>query len=232
MTVRALLHPTSPYAGIDAAGPVGGGRGRGPEEPLLERVIAHFRPPLVIEVGSGGGGTAIQMARILSDLAIPGEVVAIDTWLGGSGADDPDEAMPPPVPSLRPPLYERFLRRVVEAGMEDRVTPLPASPDGGFAILRRLDLMADVIHLASGHGYAALKRDLSRYVQLLNPTGVMIAADAGRLPGAARAAEDFARALDLHAVRQGERIVLSRVEFAPALGLGRTGADEAAQRAA
>lgn len=219
--VRTQLHGADPYAGLDLSEVPPDLTGWGSDHPVFRAALAHYRPRLVIEVGSWKGGSAIHMARTMKELGIDGEIVCVDTWLGAPIAWTTEPGLKP---SLRlkggyPRLYETFARNVIDAGVDDIVTPLPAASDGGFTILKHLGAVADVVYIDADHDYAPVKRDLENYLQLLSPHGVLIGDDFGCFPGVTQAATEFADAHDLFAVKMREKIVCSRIDVAAVLGL-------------
>lgn len=223
--VRDHLHGGAPLIGADVADVSPDLTGWGSTHPIFRTAIAHYRPKLVIEVGSWKGGSAIHMAGVMKELGIDGEIVCVDTWLGAPIAwtREPELKVSLNLSDGYPQLYRTFARNVVDAGVADIVTPLPASSDGGFAVLRHFGVSADVIYIDADHEYDAVRRDLKNYVTLLSPRGVLIGDDFGCWPGVTQAAKEFADAHNLYAVKQREKIALSRIDIAAALGLDSDG---------
>ncbi|WP_281353090.1 class I SAM-dependent methyltransferase [Aureimonas leprariae] len=85
--------------------------------------------------------------------------------------------------------------------------------------MRLLGAKADLIHIDADHHYAPAKRGMERYLELLAPDGVMICDDLGRFPGVTEAAKEIAEEHNLFAIKQREKIVLSRLEIAERMGL-------------
>ncbi|WP_420391601.1 class I SAM-dependent methyltransferase [Acuticoccus sp.] len=215
------LHGGPPLLDADVEGVAPDLSGWGFDHAIFRAALTHYRPRLVIEVGTWKGGSAIHMAQLMRELGIDGEVVCVDTWLGAPIAWTREPQLKD---SLRlaggyPQLYATFARNVRDAGVEDLITPLPASSDGGYAVLKHFGVVADVIYIDGDHEYAAVRRDLDNYFSLLSPQGTLIADDFGCWPGVTQAAKEFAEAHDLYAVKQREKIALSRIDIAAALGL-------------
>lgn len=219
--VRDRLHDTPPFAGLDLSGVEPDLTGWGSTHPVFRTAIEYVRPSLVIEVGTWKGGSAIHMAGLMRELGIDGEIVCVDTWLGAPIAWTSEPELKPSL-KLRggyPQFYYTFARNVLDAGVEDVVTPLPAPSEGGHTILKFLGVEAGLIYIDADHDYAPAKRDFERYLELLAPDGVMIGDDFGCFPGVTQAAKELAEEHNLFAVKQREKIVLSRIEIAVRLGL-------------
>ncbi len=221
--VRDLLHDSPPFAGIDLSRVEPDLTGWGSTHPVFRATIERLRPTLVIEVGTWKGGSAIHMGKLCQEFGIDGEVVCVDTWLGAPIAWTADDA-PELKASLKlaggyPTLFHTFARNVVDAGLQDIITPLPAPSEGGYTVLKHFGVSADLIYIDADHDYAPAKRDFERYLELLSPAGVMIGDDFGCWPGVTQAATEFAEEHNLFAVKQREKVVLSRVEIAERLGL-------------
>ena len=235
--LREELFDGDPFADADLADVPPDLTGWGSTHPMFEAVLGALKPARVIEVGSWKGGSAIHMAQTLRALGVDAEVVCVDTWLGAPIAWTSEPHLKA---SLRlrngyPRLYETFLRNVLDAGVADMITPLPASSDGGYRVLKHFDVVADVIYIDADHEYDAVRRDLAHYFELLSPDGVLIGDDFGCWPGVTRAVEEFAEAHDLYAVKQREKIALSRAELERRIPLSSDGHYErigATQRAA
>lgn len=232
-SISELLHDGSPFAGLDLSAVPSDLTGWGSTHPVFAAAINHYRPKVIIEVGSWKGGSAIHMANTLRDAGIDGEIVCVDTWLGAPIAWTTEPGLKP---SLRltggyPQLYYTFARNVTDAGLGSFITPLPASSDGGFTILKHFGIRADVIYIDADHDYAAVKRDLENYFELLTPAGMLIGDDFGCFPGVTLAVKEFAEAHDLYAVKMREKIALSRIDIASVVGLQSDGYYERARAA-
>jgi predicted O-methyltransferase YrrM len=219
--LRTLLHDEPPFrAPPPDAAPDRSGWGS--THPMFAAAIRGLRPDCVIEVGTWKGGSAIHMAELMRDEGIDGEIVCVDTWLGAPIAwtTHREELMA----SLRlrdgyPRLFETFARNVREAGVEAYITPLPAPSDGAATILRHYGMTASLIYIDGDHDLEPCRRDLETYLPLLRDDGVLIADDFGCFPGVTEAVTAFADAHDLYAVKQREKVALSRIDVAAALDL-------------
>lgn len=218
--LRDRLHPTPPFA-IDLDHVEPDLTGWGSTHPVFAAAIRALRPALIIEVGTWKGGSAIHMGRVMREEGIAGEIVCVDTWLGAPIAWT---TQPDLKPSLRlhggyPSLFYTFARNVVDAGLADTITPLPASSDGGHTVLKHFGARAGLIYIDADHDYGPAKRDFEHYLELLAPDGIMIGDDFGCFEGVTRAGKEFAEERDLFAVKLREKIVFSRRPITERLGL-------------
>ena len=222
--LRDRLHSTPPFA-IDLSHVEPDLTGWGSTHPVFAAAIRALRPSLVIEVGTWKGGSAIHMGQVMRDEGLlgegEGEIVCVDTWLGAPIAWTSEPALKP---QLRlhggyPQLFYTFARNVVDAGLEGTITPLPASSDGGHAVLKHFGAEADLIYIDADHDYGPAKCDFEHYLALLSPAGMMVGDDFGCFPGVTRAGQEFAEEQNLHAVKLREKIVFSREPITQRLGL-------------
>lgn len=164
------------------------------DHPALRRLVAELRPNVMIEVGVWKGASVAFLCGAMRDLGLGGAVVAVDTFLGSP--EHWDRACPEFFESLRmrhglPGLYWQFLSNMAHLGLRDRVVPLPQTAENAAAILERLDVRAELIHVDAAHEYEAALGDARRFWRLLAPGGALVGDDYP-WPGVARAAQDFA----------------------------------------
>ena len=164
--------------------------------PYLAEAVDQVRPAVVVEVGTWKGASALHMARTMAERAIPGTVIAVDTWLGA--VDHwADEGLFAELATEHgfPSLYRTFLANVLREGLAERVVPLPLDSVNAAALMRLRGVTADVIHLDAGHEEASVAADLRAWWPLLRPGGLFIADDydrlGGRFPGVTRAVDQF-----------------------------------------
>lgn len=167
--------------------------------PFLDEAVAEWRPRVVVEVGAWKGASALHMAGAMAARAIPGTVIAVDTWLGavdhwadaGLFAELATE-------HGYPSLYRTFLGNVLREGLADRVVPLPLDSVNAAELMRLRGVSADVIHLDAGHAEASVAADLAAWWPVLRPGGLFVADDydalGGRFPGVQRAVDAFCAA--------------------------------------
>lgn len=219
--VRDHLYASQPFSRDTVAHVEPDLTGWGSTHPAFRALFEGLRPELVIEVGSWKGGSAVHMAGLMREFAIPGEIVCVDTWLGAPIAWTE-------VPELKeglrlhggyPQLFYTFARNVLDAGMEDIITPLPAPSEGGHTVLKHFGVQADLIYIDADHDYEPVRRDLQRFFELLAPQGAMICDDFGCFPGVTDAVKAFAEEHNLFAIKQREKAILSRVDIGARTGL-------------
>jgi hypothetical protein len=144
------------------------------ESPAFREVVQRLRPKLIIEIGVWKGATTINLAKLLRELGIDGCVIAIDVFLGSF---DPPYNGWMPWRNGRAMIYEQFLCNIVHQKLEDYVIPLPQLSRYGMATLKRLNVVADLIHVDAGHEYENVSADLAMSWELLRPGGCLIADD-------------------------------------------------------
>lgn len=170
--VRDWLHSTNPYQGFRGKPKKGPNWGGG--APIFKELIEQVKPRLIIEVGSFYGDSAITMAQ-LADC----EVVAVDTWLGtmdGMRPDHPDYVWHERKHGF-PQLYWRFLANVIEAGVQDKVTPFPQTSVNAARAMAKQGVKADLIYIDAAHEAEDVEADLRAYAPLLSKRGVMFGHD-------------------------------------------------------
>lgn len=194
--IAALWHGRDPFADPpDALRPLDL-QGWRSGHPYLAEAVDQVRPAVVVEVGTWKGASALHMARTMAERAIPGTVIAVDTWLGA--VDHwADEGLFAELATEHgfPSLYRTFLANVLREGLAERVVPLPLDSVNAAALMRLHGVTADVIHLDAGHEEASVAADLRAWWPLLRPGGLFIADDydrlGGRFPGVTRAVDQF-----------------------------------------
>lgn len=165
--------------------------------PFFEVAIAQTKPKLVIELGVWKGMSVIEMAGLMKKHGIPGEILAIDTWLGSSNhlssKGRRDELMPE---NGYPTLYRTFLANVADAGHQDVVVPLPMDGTSAAVALRRMDVKAGLVHIDASHEYEAALADFRSYWPLVEANGMLLADDYASWPSVTRAVHVFAAEVD------------------------------------
>ena len=164
--------------------------GWGGESPVFKTLIDEVRPTTIIEVGTWMGMSACHMA----DLAPEAQVYCVDTWLGSTefwttmeGTPDRDLMLEHGYPNC----YYQFLSNVVHRGLVARVHPVPVPSEIGAEVLKHRGVKADLIYIDAGHSYEEVMRDVSHYLPLLRPGGVMFGDDVLYWPGVGAAAAEL-----------------------------------------
>lgn len=171
-------------------------------EGVFRDAVAGVPTPLVIEVGTWKGRSAVAMARACESAT----VVAVDTWLGAPefytwGLDDPTRGGALDKRHGFPRVFHTFTKNVKALGLHGRVCPLPLASAQAADVLAYHGVRADVVYLDAAHEYAPVAGDVRAYWDLLRPGGVMLGDDYDRTgwPGIVRAVDEFAasRGLDV-----------------------------------
>jgi predicted O-methyltransferase YrrM len=189
---REYLHLHDPYAGFDMAQAEPDLQGWGSTAGIFARLLSELRPTRIVEVGTWKGASAIHMAQLCRDEGLEAEILCIDTWLGVHGlwlrAEQTDEVL-----RLRngfPTLYQTFVRNVIDAGLQDMITPLPLPSSEAAQVLTKRRIRADLIYVDGDHSYEGCKADLIAYRPVLDRGGLMLADDYA-FDGVARAVGEF-----------------------------------------
>lgn len=212
-----LILPESPYMEFPASQYVPDLHGWEKSAPIFAELVEAQRPHLILDVGSGKGGSAIAMGRACQDFGIPCEIVCVDTWLIDPGCVTA-HAGTSRFSALKyrwgyPQVYYSFLRNIVDAGLEDYITPLAQTPDGGAQVIARLGVAADLVYLHAGTDADVVPRELRLYWDLLCPDG-MILGDAyseEEFPELCRAVRAFAARVSCPLYVRGRHYVISRL---------------------
>jgi len=191
-----VLHGTDVYAGFVPDRPLDL-QGWNGLHPALTEAVEELRPALVLDVGVWKGQSVACLAEAMRRVVPDSALLAIDTFLGSPehwNRDREDRILD----SLRlehgwPGLYWQFLSNMVHSGHAERVVPLAQTSGNAAAILRRLRLRPDLVHIDAAHEYEPVRRDIADYWELLRPGGLLVGDDYA-WPGVKRAADKFAAA--------------------------------------
>ncbi|EIC20510.1 class I SAM-dependent methyltransferase [Thiorhodovibrio frisius] len=211
MIRQTLFRGEDPYRGLSVDQSLVDMEGWGSDHPLLTYAIDQLRPPLIIEVGSWKGRSAINMAKCLKVLGIPGEILCIDTWLGSPEhwmLDSWYQSLK--VTNGRPTIYHTFINNVMANNCSDIITPVSLTSDGAYYLLKNLEVTAKLIYIDAGHEYESVKNDIEHYWEILDPKGVMILDDYLGWPGVTRAVNEFGVKNDIHPYGEPGKAVLSK----------------------
>ena len=173
----------------------------GGTDPLFGEIIRDLKPKLVFEIGSWKGASAITMARAAEEAALETHILCIDTWLGQTPSWTTRRNDPVFYGGLRmslgyPRLYNDFWYNVVRHGMQDRITPLPATSRDAARILKFHKQSADLIYLDGSHEREDVAEDLANWSRRLNLGGHIFGHDY-QMPGVRLSVDEFAKAKGL-----------------------------------
>lgn len=187
--------------------------------PLFDRLIESQRPHRIIEVGSWEGASAIHMARCCVEQGVAcEEILCVDTWLGSAelllaAVNGETITRSPYFGALRyrwgyPQLYYTFLGNVLDAGLQDTITPVPLTSDVAYQIFKDLAVTADLIYIDGAHDFTSVLRDLRMYWEILEPGGTLFGDDYSNSENVRDAVELFTAETNLtYTVEDGKYIL-------------------------
>lgn len=143
---------------------------------VFEQVISECNPKLILEVGTWKGASAVHMAKTLLNKGCTDfEIVCIDTWLGSeehwTRKYDHGRIYG------RPDLYEQFLSNIIDQELCDYITPFPIDSVNAAEVLKKFEVLADMIYIDAGHDYYSVRLDLILYSALLRDGGYLLGDD-------------------------------------------------------
>lgn len=202
LKIRPLLFEADPYEDFDGSEIPFDLQGWGSKSVVFEQFISQTRPSLILEVGSWKGGSASSMAQVCETLALPTEIVCIDTWLGApefwDDHGDADRYLSLKLRNGYPQVFYQFLANMMKSGQSARVTPMPLSSTAAATFLSRHNVKADLIYIDASHETNDVLVDLAAYFDLLSIGGIIFGDDAdGYWPSVERAVSLFAARHDL-----------------------------------
>jgi predicted O-methyltransferase YrrM len=151
MTVRSIIHATDPYLNIQKESLPFVDHGWGGNDPIFAELIEQVKPKRILELGSWYGQSAITMGLSCKNLGLDTEIVCVDTWLGSA-----EHWLVPPYREMlrmkdgRPEFYHQFLANVMHAGLQDFITPFPATVSVACVVLNNRAKF-DLIYVDAGH---------------------------------------------------------------------------------
>jgi hypothetical protein len=170
--------------------------------PLVkERVLSlvEEESPVIIEVGSWKGSSAIEMAKYFKKNGQNPTIFCVDTW-NGSGFHRRDDFWLNQLKCKNgyPQLYYQFLSNVVHNDCQENIVPIPLNSLDAARFLRgeylkELNIQADLIYIDASHEYADVINDLEAYSSLLKKSSVFFGDDYDSgWPGVVAAVDGFA----------------------------------------
>lgn len=155
------------------------------------RRSATVEQPLIIEVGTWKGHSAIAMAFELYKRNLNGRIVCVDTFLGS-----PEHYVEEEYRSLYdlvdgiPDLRQRFVKNVRYTGALPYIWPFVISSAQAASYFIQNNVLADIIYIDAGHEYESVKLDIELYWSVLKPGGSMILDDY-KWEGVKKAVDEF-----------------------------------------
>lgn len=146
---------------------------------IFPALVQERKPKLIIEVGSWMGQSAANLANSCVALDLKDtSVICVDTWLGSKEHwRDPNLLKHLELTDGYPSFYRRFMTNMVQAGVKDRVVPLPMPSQIGASFLKDFSLKAELIYIDGSHDEKDVYDDLMAYWDLAAPGGVIFGDD-------------------------------------------------------
>ncbi len=210
--VMRRIHGTDIYAGFVPMFPEDR-QGWNSEHPIFDEIVHATRPDIIIDVGAWKGASTIFLAELQKKHAIPGIVIAVDTFLGSVEHWDRASGFAGLIPHRHgmPLLYEQFLSNVVRSGSRDRIVQLPLTSTAAALLLQRLAIRGGLIHIDASHEYDDVIRDVRSYWNILAPNGVLVGDDYSRdWPGVIKAADQFAAEIGIPLVTRSPKWIVKK----------------------
>ena len=161
--------------------------GWGGEHPIFEKLILNLKSqlPIIVEVGTWKGQSAINMANILKKNDIKGKIYCIDTFLGTWDLQEKE------CKNGYSQVYYTFLNNVVYEKCEDYIIPCPNTSLYWYKKFQKMNLKADLIYIDVSHIYEDVYADISHYSNLLSPNGIIFGDDFTWAEGVKKAVERY-----------------------------------------
>lgn len=149
--------------------------------PTFNHFVSTLQPPVIIELGSWAGWSAIEMAKACQILGIKSKILCIDTWLGSIEHWRIDQCNSLNIfehfENGTSKLFDEFCRNVVSHGVEDYIIPLPTTTSMAFKLLKHLKITSKMIYVDASHETEDVVADLTNYYSLLEEGGVVFGDD-------------------------------------------------------
>ena len=140
----------------------------------INDIVTVVNARTVIEVGSWEGRSAVMWGRELSARGDDWLLICVDTWLGSvemwereSGDWSREKLV---IADGYPTVFTTFASNVRRAGLGKHTVALPIDSAQGLELLKRHDVVADVIYVDAAHDFVNALRDIRRALALLDST--------------------------------------------------------------
>ncbi len=167
------------YATMDFSGIREDLQGWASTDPIFVQMLERVKPSLVVEVGTWKGASVVHMAQTARRLNLSTKFICVDTWLGSNDLLwlDPDYRESLMLHHGYPTMFRQFIYNVIASGVAEDVYPLPMTSSAGCYILKRLNIIPDLVYIDAGHEEDEVAIDLKLYYDLLAPGGYMFGDD-------------------------------------------------------
>jgi len=145
---------------------------------LIHKIVASYKPKIIIEIGSWLGHSAIEgFGKSIKNNNLDCAIICVDTWLGSNfGSNDALKRL-----WGYPTMYYQFLANIMLEKCDDIIMPIPmSSVDAGSVLINvfnTLNIKADLIYIDGSHLPDSVCADCSMYFELLSENGLMFGDD-------------------------------------------------------
>lgn len=161
---RDLIHTQDPYAWFDSEEHKPSMHGWGGDNDFVREMVRKYAPSRIVEVGTWKGQSAISMALEAKRIGLECEIVCVDTWLGAEefwlDKCDQDRYVSLRLKNGFPQVYYTFLANVIEADVQDIITPFPLASVQAAKVFNHFGEGADMVYIDASHYYPAVLSDL------------------------------------------------------------------------
>jgi predicted O-methyltransferase YrrM len=123
-------------------------------------IIRHYRPKVVVELGTHVGLSALAMGLALRDLNDGGKLFAVDTWQGDQHSGRYSED-----------VYRTFLDRRARLGLDAVIVPMRMTFDEAR---EKVPDKIDLLHVDGLHTWDAVNHDFGTYRPFVRSGGLVL----------------------------------------------------------
>jgi len=134
--------------------------------------------PIIIEVGSWKGSSAIEMAKYFTSNGKIPTIFCVDTW-NGAAFHRRDDFWQNQLKCKNgyPQIYYQFLSNVVYNNCQEYIVPIPLNSSDGARFLKKFNIVADLVYIDASHEYEDVVGDLMFYSNLVKSGGIFFGDD-------------------------------------------------------
>jgi hypothetical protein len=129
-------------------------------EGLAYQIVRHYRPKVIVELGTHMGLSALAMGLALRDLGEGGKLFAVDSWEGDPQAGLYGDA-----------VYRTFLQRCDQLKLGETIVPLKMYFDEARD---KVATPIDLLHIDGLHTWDAVNHDWETFGPLVRPGGLVM----------------------------------------------------------
>lgn len=164
------------------------------QHPIFAEAIKLSMPSIVIEVGTWKGASLCHMAKITKEFGLDTSFICVDTWLGSNDILWLNSEYRSSL-GLRggyPNMFPQFIKNIHYEGIQDIVYPLPMTSTSAYYLLKKMEIIPDLVYIDAGHEEDEVYIDLKLFYDLLRPGGILFGDDYPGWPGVVAAVNRFA----------------------------------------